>query len=278
MARSEIFYETAMALWPLSRLLYRLGNRPLLRQVSRPFFRALNSEAIIIPVHETISEPESVVLPYPLLTPLIEGVDTRFLMSECMCRRGEGCQAFPHDFGCLFLGDGTAKIRPSMGRWVGADEAMVHVQQAMEIGLIPLVVHTPFDGLMLGIPYREMVGICFCCECCCTVQQGLRLGPPAFWDIVGRLPGLVVEVTDRCVRCGACEEICHVDALLASNGRMRVDTERCKACGRCVGACPVGAIRMEIENTATAVDQFLSRIARRAQIGLRREELARGAR
>ncbi len=268
MARSELFYETIMALWPLSRLLYRLGNRPLLRRVSRPFFRALNSEAIIIPVHETISEPESVVLPYPLLTPLIEGVDTRFLMSECMCRRGEGCQAFPQDFGCLFLGDGARQIRPSMGRCVSADEARVYVQRAMEIGLVPLVVHTPFDGLMLGIPYREMVGICFCCECCCTVQQGLRLGPPAFSDIVGRLPGLTVEVTGECVRCGVCEEICHVDALVASNGRMRIESERCKACGRCVGTCPVGAIRMQIENTEAAVDQFLRRIAGRTEIGL----------
>lgn len=268
MARSELFYETVMTLWPLSRLFYRLGNRPLLRSLSRPFFKALNSEAIIIPVQETISDPESVVLPYPLLTPLIERADVRFLMNECMCRRGENCQAFPQDFGCLFLGDGAAHIRSSMGRYIDAGEAMTHVEQAMDMGLVPLVVHTTFDALMLGVPYRRMLGICFCCDCCCTVQQGLRLGPPAFWDIVWRLPGLTVEVSAECTRCGACEEVCHVAALSASNGRMTINSERCKGCGRCVSACPIGAIRMRIEQTDDALDQLLRRIARRTEIGL----------
>lgn len=271
MAQSGLLYEALMKLWPLSRLFYRLSNSLLLRPFSGLFFKALNSEAVIVPVQETISEPESAVLPYPMLRPLIEGVDTRFLMNECMCRRGEQCQSFPQSLGCLFLGEGASRIRSSMGRRVSADEALEHVQQAMDFGLMPLVVHTSFDAFMLGIPYRQMLGICFCCDCCCTVQQGLKLGPPAFYDIVWRLPGLTVDVGRECTGCGACLEVCHVGALCASNGRMRIDRHHCKGCGRCVTACPAGAIRMRMDGTEAALDQFLDRIAHRTEIGLANE-------
>lgn len=257
-----------MKLWPLSRFIYWLGNRRLLRPLSRPFFKALRSEAIIIPVHETIANPESVILPYPLLSRLVKGTSARFLMDECMCRRGENCQRYPQDFGCLFLGDGASKISPGMGRLVGEGEAMAHVRRGMELGLVPLVVHTTFDALTLGIPYRRMLGICFCCECCCTVQQGLRLGPPSFWDIVVRLPGLTVEVDGTCIGCGACAEACYVQAVSMSEGRASIDGDACKGCGRCVTVCPTGAITLRLDENVDMMGQLVSRIARRTDIGL----------
>lgn len=269
MARSELFYDTLMTLWPLSRVIYWLSNRRLLRRLSRPFFKALRSEAIIIPVHETIANPESVILPYPLLAPLVKGTSSRFLMGECMCRRGENCQIHPRDFGCLFLGDGAAQISPAMGRLVDEEEAIAHVRQAMVLGLMPLVVHTTFDAVTLGIPYRRMLGICFCCDCCCTVQQGLRLGPPAFWDIVVRLPGLSVQVDGACTGCGACVGVCYVQAISLSDGRAYVDEKLCKGCGRCVTVCPTGAIVLRLDEKIDAMAQLVSRISRRTDIGLR---------
>jgi UDP-glucose 4-epimerase len=268
LARFRLFYETLMRLWPLSRLVYWLSNRRFLRPLSWPFFRALRSEAIIIPIHEAIANPKSVVLPYPLLTPLIEQTSTRVVMNECMCRRGENCQTYPQDFGCLFLGDGAAKISPSMGRLVDDEEAIAHVQRAMAMGLTPLVVHTTFDALTLGIPYRRMLGICFCCDCCCTVQHGLRLGPPAFWDIVVRLPGLSVEVDGACDGCGACVEACYVRAISLSEGRALVDGELCKGCGRCLAICPNGAITLHLDEEIDAMGQFVERINQRTDIGL----------
>ncbi|MFW6082425.1 MAG: DUF362 domain-containing protein [Chloroflexota bacterium] len=273
MARSDLFHEALMTLWPLGRALYWLSNRRVLRPLSRPFFKALDSEAMIIPVHETIPSPESMVLPYPLLSPLIEHANARFLMKECMCRRGEDCQTYPQDFGCLFLGDGATSISPSLGRLVGSDEALAHVRQSLVLGLVPLVVHTTFDAMVLGISYRHMLGICFCCDCCCTVQQGMRLGPPAFWDIVVRVPGLTVTVNGACSGCGACQEACYVNAITLYGGRAEVDHEICKGCGRCVLTCPTGAIRLRVDNDADVMRRFLERVAQRADIGLTREYL-----
>jgi UDP-glucose 4-epimerase len=268
LARIRLFYEALMTMWPLSRLIYWLSNRRLLRPLSRPFFKVLRSEAIIIPIHEAIANPKSVVLPYPLLTPLIRHTSTRVVMHECMCRRGENCQTYPQDLGCLYLGDGAARISSSMGRQVDADEAIAHVQEAMAMGLVPLVVHTSFDALTLGIPYRRMLGICFCCDCCCTVRQGLRLGPPAFWDIVVPLPGLAISVNGDCVGCGACTETCYVEAISLSDGRAHVDDTLCKGCGRCLVACPTGAISMRLDNEADTLERLVARITRRTDIGL----------
>lgn len=268
MARSELFHEALMTAWPLSRLLYWVSNRRFLRPLSRSLFRALDSEAIMIPVHEDIPDPESTVLPYPLLTPLIRRASVRFLMNECMCRRGENCRAYPQDLGCLFLGDGATDISPSLGRMVDIDEALAHVRRALHLGLAPLVVHTTFDAMALGIPYRRMLGVCFCCDCCCTVQQGMRLGPPAFWDILVRVPGLRVEVNGACSGCGACLEACYVQAIILSHGRARIDDERCKGCGRCVITCPAGAIQLSLDDGGEATRQFLERITRRTDIGL----------
>jgi len=268
LARSRLFYETMMTFWPLSRLIYRLGNQRGLRPLSKVFFKAMNSEAIIIPIHETIANPDSVVLPYPLLAPLIECISTRFLMDECMCRRGEKCQTYPQDFGCLYLGEGATKISSSMGRVVDGEEAIAHVERAMDLGLVPLVVHTSFDALALGIPYRRMLGICFCCDCCCTVQQGLRLGPPSFWDVVVRLPGLVVEINGTCRGCGACVEACYVNAISLCHERAHVDQELCKGCGRCLTACPSGAISLRLDEHVDTMGKLVQRISRRTNIGL----------
>jgi UDP-glucose 4-epimerase len=155
-----------------------------------------------------------------------------------------------------------------MGRQVDVDEAIAHVQEAMDLGLVPLIVHTTFDALTLGIPYRRMLGICFCCDCCCTVRQGLRLGPPAFWDIVIRLPGLHVEVDEACVGCGACVEACYVGAISLAHGRARVDAELCKGCGRCLPVCPASAITLQLDKDVDTMKQLAHRIAQRTDIGL----------
>ncbi|MDD5370792.1 MAG: 4Fe-4S binding protein, partial [Anaerolineaceae bacterium] len=119
---------------------------------------------------------------------------------------------------------------------------------------------------MLGIPYHQMLAICFCCDCCCTVRSGLRLGPPAFWDAVERLPGLNVQVNaGECVGCGDCVQVCVMHAIRLEGGTAMIG-ERCKGCGRCLEACPVGAIRMDAKDIPRMAKFLHERIGQRTDI------------
>jgi UDP-glucose 4-epimerase len=266
MSPSRRTYDLVMRLWPWGKAVNRMGNLPLLRPLLRPWFSAESQEAIIVPVQEAVVGTESVVLPFPLLNALVERASARVVLNECLCRRGEGCQAYPRELGCLFLGIGAAAIDPGRGRPVDSAGALAHVQRAMAEGLVPLIVHASFDAWLLDIPYRRMLAVCFCCDCCCTVRHGLRLGPPAFWDTVVRLPGLAVTVGAECTGCGLCVDVCHVEAIRLDDGLAQIG-EACKGCGRCAAACPVAAIRLEVGEEVDVLGQLLARIEQRTDIG-----------
>jgi UDP-glucose 4-epimerase len=182
-----------------------------------------------------------------------------------MCRQAEGCETYPQDLGCLFLGDGATQIDPSLAHPVDAGAALNHARKAMSLGLMPTILHSSLDAFMLQIPFRQMLAICFCCECCCTIRKGMRLGPPAAWKTVTRLPGLTVEVGDDCVGCGACLDICPVDAISLETDRAVIG-EVCKGCGRCVAACPTDVISMLISEDVDVAEHLLDKVEARTQI------------
>jgi UDP-glucose 4-epimerase len=263
---SPLTYTVIAKIWPLGKVLNQLGNWPLVGPALRPLlFGSASNEAIIIPVQEAVRGTESVVLPYPLLAALAERASTRFIKNACLCRQGERCRTYPRDLGCLFLGDGAAEINPALGRLATADEALAHAGRAMAAGLVPMVVHASFDAWMLGIPYRRMLAVCFCCDCCCTVRQGLRLGPQTFRDTVLRLPGLTVEAGPDCTGCGTCVDVCSVQAISLVDGRARMG-EQCKGCGRCAAACPAGAITLHLADDVDVLAGLLTRIEQRTDI------------
>ena len=278
---ARLRYHLIRTLWPLGKALNWLGNLPLAGRLVAPLFNARDNEATIIPVQQAITGTKSVALPYPLLVPLVERASARFILDECPCRHGERCQTYPHDVGCLYLGDGAAQIRAELGRQASIPEVLAHLDRAMDAGLTPTVVHAAFDAYMLDIPYRRMLAVCFCCDCCCTVRYGLRVGPAAFRDIVLRLPGLALVVDDTCTACGVCAAACPVQAITLNAGSRdagqgsapiapaewaQVDAERCKGCGRCVAACPSGAIHLHLADEADMVARLLARVALRTDI------------
>jgi ferredoxin len=46
---------------------------------------------------------------------------------------------------------------------------------------------------------------------------------------------------DSCTGCGACAEVCGVDAI-AVDDTAKIDAELCTECGSCIEECPVEAI------------------------------------
>lgn len=51
---------------------------------------------------------------------------------------------------------------------------------------------------------------------------------------------MAYTISDACIACGACKEICPVEAI--SEGDIYViDKDACISCGACQDTCPVGA-------------------------------------
>ncbi|MBN1246343.1 MAG: 4Fe-4S binding protein [Anaerolineae bacterium] len=261
-----MIYKLSIRLWPLGRVTGWLAKLPVLGPYLQPrLFDPAESQAIMIPVHEAIQGGDSVILPYTLLPALVQQASHRAVLNHCMCREAEGCQAYPQDLGCLFLGEGATQIDPSLGRLVDVGEALAHVERAMDLGLMPTILHSSLDAFMLQIPFRRMLAICFCCDCCCTIRKGMRMGPPAAWQTVTRLPGLTVAVADTCTGCGRCMDRCPVEAISLSGGRAII-SEQCKGCGACVAACPVGAISLQVADGIDVTGALLTLVEARTNI------------
>jgi len=239
-------YRLAQRFWKLSPLVNRLSGLWPFSWLLAPIWSRRANYVVTIPVQQPLTPPTSSPLPRALLEELIDAAAARCIMHQCLCRSGWDCQTYPQDLGCLFLGPGAAQIPASLGRQVSAEEARAHLARALDLGLLPLVAHQAFDALVLGVPYRQTLALCFCCSCCCAVFQSLRLGPQRFWEAVTRLPGLSLQVTEACRGCGACVRACPVGAITLVDGRA-VIAESCKGCGQCLAHCPFHAITLHLE-------------------------------
>ena len=63
-------------------------------------------------------------------------------------------------------------------------------------------------------------------------------------------------ITEECIGCGACEEICPVDAVRLVDEKAEVDPDWCIGCGVCAVSCPTGAISIKRRSDAKAPEDF----------------------
>ncbi len=203
--------------------------------------------------------PTNVVLPSQVIEHFIRSSRYIFIMDHCMCRRSNGCQHYPLDLGCVFLGTGARHIPPSMGHLATVEEALEHMRRGRELGLVHLIGRNKIDSVWLNTGAKEdLLSICNCCECCCLWKMVPQLSGPISSGVT-RMAGVSVSVGDTCTGCGSCVEsgTCFVDAITLHDGRAKIDDGRCKGCGRCVEHCPMEAIRMTIgpeDGVARTVD------------------------
>lgn len=217
----------------------------------------------VIQIHQAVDMPEEMVLPSQVVAHFIEEANHHWVMDFCICREGNGCEDYPTDLGCLFLGDATLGINPRFGRRVTKEEALEHVRRCREAGLVHMVGRNKLDTVWLGVgPGTRLLTVCNCCPCCCLWRMLPHIAP-RIGERVARMPGVTMTVTERCTGCGTCvQNGCIVDALHLDDGRVAID-DVCLGCGRCVAVCPRQAIQLSFDGqeVATVVETTIDRLS-----------------
>lgn len=213
----------------------------------------------MVRVNETVEAAPQFVLPSQVAEHFVEQSSFRWLMDRCICRDAGHCQDYPIDLGCLFLGEAARGINPRLGRSVTKDEALVHLRRCREAGLVHLVGRDKFDTVWLGVgPGTRLMVICNCCPCCCLWRVLPDIAPDVSSRVM-RMPGVTVEVTDRCVGCGTCTHTCFVGAIRLDGGHATIG-DSCRGCGRCASKCPQHAIEVHVDD-GHFVDEVVGRLS-----------------
>lgn len=218
-----------------------------------------------IVINQQIQEEDSIVIPSEVVKHFIKQSSYHFLMNECICRVANNCQDYPHNLGCLFLGEGVLDINPKLGRMVTKEEALEHETRCQEEGLVHLIGRDKIDAVWMGVtPSTKLMTICNCCPCCCLFKFLPNLAPKLRAKIT-RMPGVSVIVTDNCTGCGVCaEDVCFIDVIKIEKGRAIISDE-CRGCGVCVEICPQGAIQLIIEDK-NYVDNAITRLSQAVNV------------
>ncbi len=252
MSRPLWFVSFLKNIYPARRSLAKLTRLPLLGGlVDYLFFR--EDEIYVLPVDGTIQinapldGPASTIIPSQLVEHYINSASHHWIMDFCICREGDDCQDYPHELGCIFLGEPVLQINSKLGRLVSKEEALEHARRCREAGLVHSIGRSRWDSFWLGTdPPTELMTICNCCPCCCLWGMVTDLTPRISQKIT-KLPGVEVAVNGECTGCGICTEgVCFADAILMNDGRAEITSE-CRGCGRCVDLCPENAISLTIE-------------------------------
>lgn len=218
-----------------------------------------NDEMIYLPkdasveleVNRAFALPDSTVLPSEVADHFVRKAKHLWIMNWCICRKSMGCDDYPVDLGCLFLGEASIGIDPRLGRAVTQEEALEHLRKCRAAGLVQVVGKNKLDASWLDVkPSERLMTICNCCECCCLWKMLPRLSGK-IGSKISKMPGVSVEVNDRCTGCGSCVKLCFVDAIQVSDGKARIG-DACRGCGRCAAACQDHAITVKYQGRESA--------------------------
>ena len=237
---------------------------PLLGRVAEHIFFK-DDEIIILPqdrvvtVGEEVDGEASVVVPSKVVEHFIERAEHLFIMDKCICRDSMDCDDYPHDIGCLFMGEAALGINRKLGHVATREEAMAHVARSREAGLFHLIGRNRLDTVWLGVgPGEKLLTVCNCCTCCCIWRMLPHVADSVSAN-VSRMPGVTVAVTGDCTGCATCEEVCFTGAARVTGGVATIGAA-CRGCGRCAEVCPESAITVHIDGV-DSIDLSIESIA-----------------
>lgn len=214
------------------------------REVTREAFASSQTKAYrYIPMNGTIA-PEQAVYPYHMMESVLDQAEI-FAVTHCACRvpyklKGGKCD---HPVEVCLKYDDMAQyvIDKGLGRQITREEAGEIIKLSEEAGLVHFV-----DNAIEGVKHT-----CNCCGCACwNVGSIKRRKIPR--DVL--MATYFMRETDEsnCTGCGACIEVCPVNAIAMEGDYPVVDEEWCIGCGVCGPKCPTGAAKLKLR---TDIDQ-----------------------
>ena len=199
-------------------------------------------------INRSVGEKVDEVLPAQVVHDFIDEASIHVIMDKCGCRLAKKCEHHTSDIGCLFMGETALKMPHGVSRRVTPDQAHKHVERAISAGLIPMTGKVRVDNFIFLTPDKsKLLSVCFCCHCCCMMTAMKHIPPDRFDEIMTRVEGLEIEVTESCIGCGECVDTCGFDAISIVNGKA-VHSDKCRGCGRCATYCKQNAVLITVNN------------------------------
>ncbi|MBR6823728.1 MAG: hypothetical protein IKM70_01500 [Firmicutes bacterium] len=213
--------------WPISLKLYQMfvrfsvwmkegGWKARLYKTGIKLYpdRERPTGTVVLPLHVDVADKgEKVVIPLDLIKESLKTVPYIAGMDGCLCREANDCGAFPHDLGCLFLGEAAkAVVKHELGRQFTYEEACARVDEAARVGLMGQAVWIEVEQMLWGVRndlMDDFVEICFCCPCCCIAMRLARNATAAERHRFHPAGWTAVPDRTACVGCRQCVDTPH---------------------------------------------------------------------
>ncbi len=285
--RSKKSFDRFLKLYKYKDTAFRMTNWPVFKQAGRRVLDAENTCLTYVPIYEDMEIPAGVAAPVSVIEHFIREASHHLILSRCPCRSENGCKEFDPYFGCTFLGPAVLDVDPEVGRLVSMEEALEHLRQATQAGLVSCLGKFKGDAIMLGLKnHHQLMTICHCCPCCC-ISTAIPLASRETREVLVKMEGITITVDeDKCNGCGRCVQACIFGQMaLSERGKPAADRatqsgpqgtrkrpeklavigEECKGCGRCAMACKEGAISVRVDDPSY-LDACIERISSRVSV------------
>lgn len=222
-------------------------GRKMAAMTAKYFNRTVTQEAFsgtatkpyrYIPVGRTIPATKQAIFPYEMMETVIGKAEV-IALAHCACRvtyrlAGKGCE-HPTEV-CMKYNDmARYVIDRGFAREISKQEALDLIRKSEEAGLVHFVDNA--EG--------EIQHNCNCCGCACWNVGSIRRR---------KIPRDALMATyfmrdtdqEACTGCGACAEICPVEAVRLEGDLPVVDEAWCIGCGVCATVCPADAVVIKV--------------------------------
>jgi len=203
-------------------------------------FKGGNPMDRVVPVEKEIETNLEVVLPYEVITGIIERNEI-ISVNHCYCRNWKNnlqdqCKLESPKLSCFQFGRyAQFLIDHNFGKSISKEEATKILKEAEDDGLIHKAIH-------LKNPGQEEDAFCNCCNCCCQFFQLYKRGIFPFHT----LTYYIARVDEnRCIGCGTCAQKCPIEAIELKDTLSITNLDKCIGCGLCAHHCPEKARSLE---------------------------------